>query len=286
MRTGFLFFTLCLTLACGGTSPTGGNNAAVKPAATPSPAATQTGRVPEYTYDIVTSYPHDPMGFTQGLFFHNGFLYEGTGGQQTETKNDPFFSSVRKVEIQTGKILQKTDVDPKFFGEGIALLNGKIYQLTWRENTAFVYNLDDLKKVGEFKYSGEGWGLTEDGTDLYMSDGTHVIRVVDPETFKTKRTIVVNDERGRPMMELNELEWVNGEIWANVWNQSWILRIDPANGKLLGRIDLAKMTNEEQDQNRKADVLNGIAYDKATDRLFVTGKLWRKLFEIKIKPKQ
>lgn len=285
MRTGFLFLTFILTVACGGTPQTGNNSSSSTSTPTATPSQTITKPV-EYTYEIVTSYPHDPMAFTQGLFFHNGFLYEGTGGQQTETKNDPFFSSLRKVEIQTGKVLQKTDVPPQYFGEGIALLNGKIYQLTWRENTAFVYNLDDLKKTGEFRYSGEGWGLTDDGTDLYLSDGTHIIRVIDPATFQTKRTIVVNDERGRPMMELNELEWVNGEIWANVWNQSWILRIDPTNGKLLGRIDLSDITKEEQNQNRKADVLNGIAYDKASDRLFVTGKLWRRLFEIKIKPKQ
>jgi glutamine cyclotransferase len=156
--------------------------------------------------------------------------------------------------------------------------------LTWRSRKAFVYNLEDFKVIQEFDYSGEGWGLTEDDTNLYMSDGTHVIRVVDPATFKTIRTIVVKDERGQPVSQLNELEWVKGEIWANIWQKGWIVRIDPQSGALLGRIDLNHVTDEETRQNAKADVLNGIAYDADGDRIFVTGKLWRRLFEITLKP--
>ena len=275
IRTFLLMVTIVLA-GCGGVqsnavtanNPVNTNN--VRPA------------VPLYTYDIVKVYPHDPGAFTQGLVFHNGLLYEGTGGRGSDT----FHSSVRKVEIETGKVLQKHDLAPQFFGEGIALLGDKIYQLTWREHTAFVYNLSDLKPEKEFKYSGDGWGLTTDGSMLFMTDGTHVIRVVDPATFETKRTIVVNDEKGQPIMQLNELEMVNGEVWANVWQTGTIIRIDPANGKLLGRIDFDHLVKQEQADNDSADVLNGIAYDPATDRLFITGKLWKRLFEVKIKPKQ
>jgi glutamine cyclotransferase len=234
-----------------------------------------------YDYEIVKTYPHDAKAFTQGLQFHDGVLYEGTGGKQ----DDPYTSSLRKVELETGRVVQKHDLAPEYFGEGITILNDKIYQLTWREMTAFEYDLKDFKLLREIRYSGEGWGLTNDGTNLIMSDGTHVIRFVNPQDFKTVRTIVVNDEKGRPLMQLNELEYVKGEIWANVWETGWIVRIDPATGKLLGRIDLDKLADEEQSKNRKADVLNGIAYDAASDRLFVTGKLWSRLFEVKVNPK-
>jgi glutaminyl-peptide cyclotransferase len=150
--------------------------------------------------------------------------------------------------------------------------------------TAFVYDMN-FKLLKEFRYSGQGWGLTNDGTNLYMSDGTHVIRVVNPEDFKTIRTIVVNDEHGKPIMQLNELEMVKGEIWANVWQTGWIIRIDPATGKLLGRVDLNSLVDDEQNKNDDADVLNGIAYDATGDRMFVTGKMWRRLFEIKVNPR-
>lgn len=276
MRSFLLFLTLLITFGCGADKPAepGGNtnNSSLQP----SPA-----KVPVYGYEIVKAYPHDQKAFTQGLVFLDGTLYEGTGGKD----DDDFFSSLRNVELETGRVMKKIDLDRDYFGEGIAVLNNKIYQLTWRESTAFVYNLEDFSKSGEFRYPGEGWGLTTDGTNLFMSDGTHVIRVVNPNDFQTVRTIVVNDERGRPIMELNELEWVKGEIWANVWQSDWILRIDPASGKLMGRIDLRKLVDDEQNLNKKADVLNGIAYDAAGDRIFVTGKLWRRLLEIKVVPK-
>ena len=274
MRT-FTLIAACFAASCGGPQTTANNGNKIANSNSKTP-------VPVYSYDIVKTYPHDPAAFTQGLVFHDGVFYEGTGGRGSDT----FHSSLRKVEIETGKVLQKHDLPPDYFGEGITILNDKVFELTWREHTAFVYSLADLKPQKEFKYSGEGWGLTTDGTLLYMSDGTHVIRALDPETFETKRTIVVNDERGSPVMQLNELEWVKGEIWANIWQTGTIVRIDPANGKLLGRVDLDPVVREEQSQNDKADVLNGIAYDEATDRLFVTGKLWRRLFEIKVKPKQ
>lgn len=282
MRSYLVFSFMLLALSCGGNSNSNGkpaNNAS----ASPSNSNKNAGAVQQYTAEIVRTYPHDPKAFTQGLVFHNGFLYEGTGGKPS--RGDDFFSTLRKVEIESGKVLQKYDVPVDFFGEGIAILNDKLYQLTWQERTGFIYNLADFKLVKEVRYSGEGWGLTHDGTNLIMSDGTHVIRFVNPEDFTTVRTITVNDERGQPLMKLNELEYVKGEIWANVWETGWIVRIDPATGKLLGRIDLTKLTDEVQDKNPKADVLNGIAYDAGGDRLFITGKNWPNLYEIKVNPK-
>lgn len=278
MRTTILI-AVFLFASCSGNQPAVNNSNRV----------TSTDAVPSYTYEIIKAYPHDQRAFTQGLIFYDGVFYEGTGGNKrspVQPDDAPIYSSLRKVEILTGKVLQKHDLAPEYFGEGIAVIGDKIYQLTWREQTAFVYGLSDLKPIKEFRYSGDGWGLTTDGTKLYMSDGTHVIRVVEPETFETKGTIVVKDERGRPIMQINELEWVKGEIWANVYQTGSIIRIDPQTGKLLGRIELDSLVTQEKSNNEDAAELNGIAYDEAGDRLFVTGKLWRRLFEIKIKPKQ
>lgn len=278
MRFYLLFLLLAFSIGCGGnTVVSNGNSTVNKPANKTMPAT-----VPTYTYEIVKTFPHDRRAFTQGLIFHDGALYEGTGGKPD--RGDAFASSLRKVEIETGKVLQKYDMPPEFFGEGITMMNGKIYQLTWQEKTGFVYDAADFKLLKEFRYAGEGWGLTHDGTNLFMSDGTHVIRVVEPENFQTVRTIVVKDERGQPIMKLNELEYVKGEIWANVWETGFIARIDPASGNLLGRIDLNKLADQELQASDTADVLNGIAYDEAADRIFVTGKLWPRLYEIKIKP--
>lgn len=241
--------------------------------------------VPVYTYEIVKSYPHDGKAFTQGLIFRDGFLYESTG-QNGE-------STLRKVELNTGKVLQKYDVPEEYFAEGMTFLNDRFYQITWQENTAFVYD-KDFKLLKELRYSGEGWGLTNDGTNLIMSDGTHIIRFINPENFQTIRTIPVLQENGKPLMKLNELEYVKGEIWANIWHSedpqvlgkpNHVARIDPATGKLLGLVDLSSISPD--DVNRDSEnTLNGIAYDEASDRLFVTGKNWKKLFEIKVKPKQ
>lgn len=247
----------------------------------PKNANRKTDQPKSYTYQIVNVYPHDPKAFTQGLVFHDGFLYEGTGGRKT----DDFRSSLRKVELKTGRVLQKVDLSGDYFGEGIAILDNKIFQLTWQENTAFVYDLQTFQLLKKFSYSGEGWGLTTDGKYLFMSDGTHVIRVVDPQNFETVKTIVVLDENRKPIMRLNELEYIKGEIWANVWQTAQIVRIDPSNGKLLGRIDLSKLVNEIIKEDRNADVLNGIAYDPENDRIFITGKKWKKLFEIKVEEK-
>lgn len=284
--SGFVLFAVTMIFACGGNSPNvnpntkvnnSNNGAANKTANNTTP----TNAVQNYTYEIVKAYPHDGQAFTQGLVFHNGFFYEGTGGR----KRDDYHSTLRKVEVETGKVLQKIDLAGEYFGEGITLFNDKIYQITWQEGTAFVYDANDFKMLKQFRYAGEGWGLTHDETNLIMSDGTHVIRFINPETFETVRTIVVNDEKGKPLMELNELEYVKGEIWANIWQEDEIARIDPTSGKLLGRINFTKMIDDELKDNRDGDVLNGIAYDAASDRLFVTGKKWKHVYEIKVKPK-
>lgn len=226
---------------------------------------------PRYTARIVNTFPHDPNAFTQGLEFHGGALYESTGivGQ----------SGIRKVALETGKVLQQLRISPPFFGEGITIINGRLIQLTWQNQTGLVYKFPELQFVKQFSYSGEGWGLTNDGKQIYMSDGTEQIRVWDPVTFKEIRRITVRDGT-RPVSALNELEWVRGEIWANVWQTDKIVRIAPATGKVVGWIDLSALPRDRA----VADVLNGIAYDAATKRLIVTGKLWSKVYQIEVVP--
>lgn len=278
MRLYFFIFIAVVSFACNGTSGTAGNkvnnNTNVN---MPNNAA----NLPVSGYEVVNNYNHDERAFTQGLVFHDGFLYESTG-QKGE-------STLRKVELETGKVVQKKDVAKEYFAEGMTILGDKVYQITWEENTAFVYNLSDFSLIKTLRYSGEGWGLTNDSTNLIMSDGTHVIRFINPETFETLRTIVVLDEKGKPLMNINELEYVKGEIWANIWHSeqikkpNHIARIDPASGKLLGWINLDKISPNDSERSSE-NTLNGIAYDPATDRIFVTGKNWRRLFEIKLKP--
>jgi glutamine cyclotransferase len=231
---------------------------------------------PQYSYRVVKSYPHDTNAFTQGLEYHNGFLYEGTGMVGR--------SSVRKVDLATGKVLQDFDVPRPFFGEGITVLNNEILELTWLSQTGFVYDKSNFRVLRSFNYPGEGWGLTNDGKQIYMSDGSPQIRIWDPTTLKEVRRITVKDGN-EPVNELNELEFVHGEILANVWQTDRIARISPVDGKVLGWIDLSGILPQSERTNPDA-VLNGIAYDSATDRLFVTGKLWPKIFEIKLVPKK
>jgi glutaminyl-peptide cyclotransferase len=263
----FLIIALLMTaLACGETAP----NTNINKGNTPANTNAKPVGVQNYTAEIVRTLPHDPNAFTQGLVVHG---------------RDDFSSSLRKVEIETGKVLRKFDLAAAYFGEGITIFNGKIYQLTWQEYTAFVYDLNDFKLLKELKYSNEGWGLTHDGTHLIMSDGTHILRFVNPETFETVHTLTVLDEKGKPAMELNELEFIKGEIWANVWGETYILRIDPLTGKITGKIDLGSVA-KEQTAGSMDNVLNGIAYDETGDRIFITGKKWKNVFEIKLKPKQ
>lgn len=230
--------------------------------------------LPVWGVAVVKAYPHDPGAFTQGLEWHDGHLYESTGleGQ----------SSVRKVSLADGRVLQKAEVPAEHFGEGMTIVGDEIYSLTWKSQLGFVWDLKTLRKKREFRYAGEGWGLTHNGEHLIMSDGTAQLRFLEPATMKEVRRVPVS-ALGRPLENLNELEWVDGQVWANVWQQDVIARIDPASGQVRGWIDLRGLL--PQSQARQADVLNGIAWDAAAKRLFVTGKLWPQLFEIRLVPR-
>jgi glutaminyl-peptide cyclotransferase len=232
--------------------------------------------VPTYGYRIVHTYPHDGNAFTQGLEYREGFLYEGTGLYGR--------SHVRKTELETGKVIQEIPIDSKYFGEGITVFNRQIIELTWTTKLGFVYDQASFRPLRTFTYEGEGWGLANDGQQIYMSDGSPDIRVWDPVTLSEKRRITVRDA-GTPVRELNELEWVRGEIFANVWQTDRIARISPADGKVVGWIDLAGILPSSERTSADA-VLNGIAFDPLSGRLFVTGKLWPKLFEIELVPKK
>jgi len=229
------------------------------------------GALPTYRYTIAATYPHDPNAFTQGLQYLDGFLYEGTGLNGR--------SSIRKVTLETGAVLQKRDTPAEHFGEGVTVWKSTLIQLTWQSGLAFTYDLATFAPLRAFKYRGEGWGLTHDGTNLVMSDGTSDLRFLAPETFVERRRVRVT-AAGKPVASLNELEFVKGEIFANVWQTDRIARIDPRSGNVTGWIDLSGLLPQK---DRTPDgVLNGIAYDAARDRLFVTGKLWPKLFEIRL----
>ena len=230
-------------------------------------------RVPTYQYEVVNTYPHDGAAFTQGLVYYQGQLYESTGLEGE--------SSVRRVELETGRVLRKVDIPRPYFGEGLVLFDNKFIQLTWISGVAFQYDFNSFEQVGQFRYSGEGWGITNDDRQLIMSDGTADLRFLDPTNFQEKRRVTVTD-RGRPINRLNELEYIKGEIWANVWYTDRIVRIQPSTGSVTGWIDLAGLLSPADAQGRSDNVLNGIAYDAQHDRIFVTGKLWPKLFEIRV----
>lgn len=239
---------------------------------TAGPKAILTDKTPVYGYEVAHTFPHDPNAFTQGLVFREGNLLESTG--------EVGHSSLRRVEIESGKVLQRIEVPPPYFGEGITLLKGEIYQLTWQHQLGFVYDALTFEKTGQFNYTGEGWGLTNDGQSLILSDGSNRIRFLDPENFQVQRTIAVLDG-DTPVREMNELEYIKGEIYANIWHANRIARIDPQTGKVVGWIDLTGLLAPGEVQDEEA-VLNGIAYDETNGRLFVTGKLWPKLFEIRL----
>ncbi len=298
MRLYFTIFIFLFLAACDDKMPNSNVNSIVAGKNNTNSAnatiAKTNENVPVYTYEIVNTFRHDSDAFTQGLIFNNGFLYESTGHEGDST--------LRKVDLQNGKVLQKHELKNDIFAEGMTALNGKIYQISWRNGLAFVYDLNNFKLLKELKYTGEGWGLTTDGTNLLMSDGTHIIKVIDPETFKTVRSVPVLQENGKPLYLLNELEYVKGEIWANIWHSeekqtgttqgelpnigkpNYIARINPESGRVVGWIDLANISPEDS-EDESENTLNGIAYDAGSDRIFVTGKNWKKLFEIKIKPK-
>jgi glutamine cyclotransferase len=253
--------------ACGQRAP---ETAAVPPL--PPPAAD--GRPVEYGYEVVRSFPHDRGAFTQGLLFRNGSLLESTGNYG--------FSSLREVELATGRVLKQVGVERTYFAEGLAVVGDRAYQLTWKERKCFVYDADTFRPLQEFTYEGEGWGLTTDGRVLVMSDGSSRIRFIDPQDFRVLRTIDVT-ESGRPVDRLNELEWIQGEIFANVWQTDRVVRIDPATGVVRGVIDFTGLLPATERAN--ADVLNGLAYEPATGRLLVTGKWWPRIYEVRIKPR-
>ncbi|OFW25998.1 MAG: glutamine cyclotransferase [Acidobacteria bacterium RIFCSPLOWO2_02_FULL_65_29] len=232
---------------------------------------TKSAALPTYGYTVVRTYPHDPTAFTQGLQYVDGFLYEGTGqnGQ----------SSIRKVNLETGVVLQRRDLAKEHFGEGITVWNDEVYQLTWQSGIGFVYDRQTFAPKRTFRYTGEGWGLTRDADGLIMSDGTDTLRFVDPATFAERRRVKVT-AAGAAVPRLNELEYVKGEIFANVWTTDEVARIDPATGRVTGWVDLGHLLTDRE--RASTDVMNGIAYDAAGDRLFVTGKWWPKLFEVRL----
>lgn len=225
-----------------------------------------------YTYRVVNSFPHDPEAFTQGLLFQNGMLFEGTGLYGKST--------LRQVELETGVVLRSLSLASQYFGEGITIYQDQVIQLTWRSNTGFVYDKDSFQLLQTFRYPTEGWGITHDGVRLIVSDGTSTLYFWDPVTFEEIGRIEVHDQDGR-VTRLNELEYVRGEVFANVWQTDRIARIDPHTGRVTGWINLEGLLDSEEGV-ASAGVLNGIAYDAENNRLFVTGKRWPKLFEISL----
>jgi len=235
-----------------------------------------TARVPVYGYKIINTYPHDRNAFTQGLVFEGGVLYESTGHQGR--------SELRQVELETGQVLQFSKLGLEYFGEGIAIYGDKIVQLTWKAGKAFVYDRQSFKLLAEFNYPMEGWGVTYDGENLIMSDGTATLYFLNPHTFEIVKRIKVRGGEGA-VEKLNELEHIQGQVYANVWETSHIVRIDPQTGKITGWVDLTGLLKPEDDP-LGIGVLNGIAYNAENDRLFVTGKFWPKLFEIELVPSE
>lgn len=262
MKTKISFVLLsALLLACGGRPA---RNAAAPVDAAPAPT--------RYTYRVVASYPHPADAYTQGLLYADGILWEGTGQYGA--------SLVRKSDLATGRSETVARLPRSQFGEGIALLDGKLYQLTWHANTCHVYDAATMRKLAELRYPGEGWGLTTDGSKLYMSDGSAKLYTLDPATFRREKRTTVTLE-GQPVDYLNELEWIEGKIWANVYTTDQILLIDPASGVVEGIVDLSGLLPEEL-RGPETDVLNGIAYDAAGKRIFVTGKNWSRIFQIEL----
>lgn len=231
-----------------------------------------------YNYKIVNKYPHSIKYYTQGLEFYNGFIYEGTGENGS--------SGLFKIDVKSGKTVQAYHMDDKYFGEGITILNDKIYQLTYRSQKGFVYNLSDFALIDSFQYkSTQGWGLTNDGENLILSDGTHVLTWLNPDNFSVIKTVQVANNKNI-VNNINELEYIDGTIYANVYTSDLIVQIDPKTGKILSQVNLKGIINMYHNQKDKIDYMNGIAYDSKNDRLFITGKLWPKLFEIELIPSE
>jgi glutaminyl-peptide cyclotransferase len=261
------FFVTILGLAsCGDADRNGSTDETANPPA------------PLISYTVVNSYPHDTAAFTEGLLFYNGALIESTGSPEDQNHNGTW---IGPVDLKTGVADKKINLGRTIFGEGVTILNDKIYQLTYQTHKGFVYDAKTYKKLREFSYAGEGWGLTNDGKNLIMSAGTSNLYYIDPDSLKFISMLGVRDHNG-PVPNINELEYIDGYIYANQWLTSYILKIDPATGNVVGRIDLSDLANRIKVTNPTADYLNGIAYDSVTKKIFVTGKKWPKLFEIKI----
>jgi len=271
-RAALLLCVSCLPLAAWPCAAAAG-----EPIVPPEPAeasAPAEPAVPVYGYQVVHVYPHDPHAFTEGLFYLDGFLYEGTGlnGQ----------SGVRKEDLASGRVLQERVLPARYFGEGIVNWQTHLIELTWKAQVGFVYDLATFRPQRQFHYQGEGWGLTQNGRWLIMSDGTPELRYLDPQTLTEVGRLLVTYQ-GHPIRDLNELEWVKGQIFANVWQTNWIVRIDPDSGAVVGLIDLSGLLPAADRIPGQTDVLNGIAYDARGDRLFVTGKNWPELFQIRLR---
>lgn len=258
-----------LCVACQGDHT--GANAGTADSAHRAVAAAPSG-TPTFAIQIVNRYPHDTKAFTEGFEFHNGELYEGTGlvGE----------SGVRRSDLTTGALLAYKELPPPHFGEGVTVFKGTVYELTWKDGIGFKYDARSFAPRGGFTYTGEGWGLTHDDHSLIMSDGTSVLRFLDPTTFKVQRTLAVTAD-GMSVPRLNELERIHGELWANVWQSSTIARIDPQSGTVIAWVDISPLTSQIP-AGDTVDVANGIAYDSAADRIFVTGKLWSTVYEIRL----
>jgi len=241
---------------------------------TPSPTLASTAVPPPiYSYEVINKYPHDPDAFTQGLVYQDGIFYEGTGLRGR--------SSLRKVEVETGDVQQKIDLGSKYFGEGITIWEDRVIQLTWQSQIGFVYNKDSFEQLSQFNYPTEGWGITHDGEKLIMSDGSATLYFWDPDTLTEIGRIQVYDDQG-PVVQLNELEYIKGDIYANIWQTNKIAQINLSTGQVLAYLDMTGLLELPLDYNKPVDVLNGIAYDTETDRLFITGKLWPYLYEVKL----
>jgi glutamine cyclotransferase len=284
MRTRLLLFLwlwVVVALLLAGTGwtlpiegePGVGASQGVGPTREVTPEPTDTQRTPVYGYRVLAAYPHDRGAFTQGLVYHQGALYESTGLWGA--------SSLRKVALETGNLLQMRSLPDRYFGEGLTLFRDRLYQLTWKSQTGFIYDRATFQLLGTFRYPTEGWGLTHNGREFIMSDGTPTLFFLDPRRLRPLRTVEVHDERG-PVWRLNELEYIDGQVYANVWQTDRIARIDPVTGRVTAWIDLTGLLPPED--RAGADVLNGIAWDAEGRRLFVTGKRWPTLFHIELVP--
>lgn len=273
-RTGWIAAVLGSVLLQA-TSPAGAQTPAGAPVAAPAPApapAPPPAPINRFGYEVVATFPHDPGAFTQGLVVADGVLTESTGRHP---------SSVRRVRLADGEVLVRRELEPALFGEGLTVMGDQAFSLTWTDGKIFVWNAADLTLLGEHPLAGQGWGLTHDGTRLILSDGEPRLRFLDPATLAETGSVPVTIN-GRPLGRLNELEFIDGEVWANIWQTDFIVRIDPATGRVTGIIDLGGLLPEAERKDPTDDVLNGIAWDAATRRLFVTGKNWPKLFEIRL----